>query len=416
MQDLNPIKENPEETETSKKNNIVLFNQNKNENKPYKEIDTPTLNAINDVVQSKPSESQYKTPNVCKEVDTSYSKLEMPVSYQLTNGKCIRLQKSEISNSVLDSEINEEISINEENIRDSTLLELCEESSESEKENKKSINKINDNKSFMNYGKKKVIYPMKFIKRHYNKLLYNTSQEESQKIRETIENKFKSYKKFNLMINPSFKYSHHFNSSPIHKFLPYCKKNDENYKHNLIKYIKQENPFISSGTRSVTGIFAKYVNSNTNEIPYNGDKDYLVNKKKKKIYSTRKIFAVEKNLYPYKLISGQIYVDYNHPIKFKFYFDNDIGFEKSWQNPLITSNGDDDVETDDEVMEMAKQKCKEDLEEGINSWNKSNRLCRNYLLVKKINNIPKSPVFNSHRIINNIPEKLKNEDDSDWNE
>ena len=124
---------------------------------------------------------------------------------------------------------------------------------------------------------------------------------------------------------------------------------------------------------------------------------------------------MEKNLYTYKLINGHIYVDFDHPKKFKFFFDNDIGFDKSWQSPLITANGDDDVETDDEVLGMAEEKCKEDLDEGITSWNKSNRMCRNFLLAKRLIGIPKSPVFNSHRVKNNISEKLKEENNFKFN-
>ena len=406
----NPIEcKNSEDICTSKKNPSQLAKELISTPISFKE-ENSELNTLLAGEKSKPSPSKYKTPCICKQEEISYSKLEMPVSYQLTNGKCIHLQKSQISNSLYESEFNE---INEA-MAEKSLKELCEDTPSEKSERIKKVN-ITENKSFINYGKNNVLYPMKFIKRHYNKLINNASKEQSDKIRKNIENLLKSYQKFNLMINPNYKYTHHFTSSPIHKFLPYCKKNDESYKQNLINYIRKGNPIISNGTRSVSGIYAKYANSNTNEMPYSGDNYFFLFNKRKKIYSTKKIFAVEKNLYSYKLIDGQIYVDFRHPKKFKFFFDNDIGFDKSWQSPLITANGDDDVETDDEVLGMAQEKCREDLDEGITSWNKSNRMCRNFLLAKRLTEIQKSPVFNSHKVKNNISKKLREEDDFIFN-
>ena len=98
-------------------------------------------------------------------------------------------------------------------------------------------------------------------------------------------------------------------------------------------------------------------------------------------------------MYNYYLIDGKNRVDYAHTVKFRFFFDNDIGFNHSWQSPLIVANGDDDVETDDEVLGMAEEKCMDDLVEGINTWNKSARLCRNYVLAKRLNKIVKTPTF-----------------------
>ena len=44
---------------------------------------------------------------------------------------------------------------------------------------------------------------------------------------------------------------------------------------------------------------------------------------------------------------------------------------------------------------MAEEKCMDDLVEGINTWNKSSRLCRNYNLVKRLNKLTNTPTFNS---------------------
>ena len=249
--------------------------------------------------------------------------------------------------------------------------------------------------SLISYARNNYVYPMKFVKHHKKKL----SRDESQETKKGSKNKSKSvnktYKKFNLMVNPSYKYNKKFISSPIHKYLPYCKKDDENYKKNLIKYIRTEAPNLSGGAKSTTGMYAKYIKNNTNEKNKNDDVTFYLLKKKKKIYSTKKIFAVEKDLYNYCLINGKNRVDYSHPKKFRFYFDIDIGFNRTWQSPLIVANGDDDVETDDEVLNMAEEKCMDDLVEGINTWNKSSRLCRNFVLAKKLNRdkIVKTPTF-----------------------
>ena len=102
---------------------------------------------------------------------------------------------------------------------------------------------------------------MKFVKHHQKKLM----KEDSQKIRQNVNNEIKTYKKFNLMINPSYKYNKRYISSPIHKYLPYCKKNDEKYKKNLISYIRSEAPGLNGGAKSVSCIFANYIKNKSNE-------------------------------------------------------------------------------------------------------------------------------------------------------
>ena len=371
---------------TPKKVKVILDSSSSKEAKDFSRL-------INDNFKEgeQRSKSCYKTPYISKNGDISYSKMEMPVSYQLTNGKCVRLRNSqkeyyginledELNKSNLNNIDSNSNSSNTSQIFDSYIL----------KKEKKSLSK--DNNSLADYGKNKCVYPMKFLKHHKKKLL----KEESQKIGQGPENEIKTYKKFNLMINPTYKYNKKYLSSPIHKYLPYCKKNDEQYKKNLISYIRNRIPGIDTGAKSVSCPFAKYAENNSNEKPKDDDIHFFFIKKKKKIYSTKKVFAAEKDLYNYCLIDGKNRVDYKHPKKFRFFFDNDIGFNHSWQSPLIVANGDDDVETDDEVLNMAEEKCMDDLIEGINTWNKSSRLCRNYVLVKKINRIVvNTPTFNS---------------------
>lgn len=346
---------------------------------------------INNIRKEDENKDIYETPiNSKNNEDISYSKIEMPISYQLTNGRCIRLRNSQRSKNIYDN-INS-IKIDSKSSNSSNIIIH---------KNEKSLSKD----SLFSYGKKKYIYPMNFIKHHRKKLM------KEEKIKDYIENEKESYKKYNLMINPSYKYNKKFMSSPIHKYLPYCKKNDEIYKKNLISYIRDES---NSGAKTVSCIYADYVNNNNNFVKEK-DLTFYSLKKKRKIYSTKKFFAVEKNLFSYCLINGKNKVDYNHPNKFMFYFDRDIGFNCSWQSPLIIANGDDDVETDDEVLNMAEEKCMDDLIEGINSWNKSSRLCRNYLLQKKLNyKVVKTPIFHHNNSKEeNIRMRENNNDNND---
>ena len=380
----------------------------------------------------------YKTPYNSKNEDLDYSKMEMPVSYQLTNGKCIRLRNSQQSKSFIETE-NEKLnlyerpqSIHNNNCDISIKLNIESKSDNNEINHDKSIITINNRKliedesksrnSLISYGRNNYIYPMKFIKHHKKKYLKELSQESKRE----SKSERKTYKKFDLMVNPSYKYNKKFISSPIHKYLPYCKKDDEVYKKNLIRYIRDEAPNLLGGAKSVGGIFAKYVKNNENKNKEDENNFYLL-KKQKKIYSTKKIFAVEKNLYNYSLIDGKNRVDYSHPRKFNFYFDRDIGFNQSWQSPLIIANGDDDVETDDEVLGMAEEKCMDDLVEGINTWHKSSRLCRNFVIANRLNKIVKTPTFikveknkicgvNGNQIHHNMLEgKNKMEEQTDFN-
>ncbi len=348
----------------------------------------------------------YKTPYNSKNEEFDYSKMEMPVSYQLTNGKCIRLRNSQYSKSLYECE-NEKLNLYEQsrNIANNNYkdmeLNLNVESKSSDyannidsamitiKNGKINVDESKSKNSLWNYGKSNYIYPMKFIKHHKKKI----NRELSQGANHGSQSERKTYKKFDLMVNPSYKYNKKFIASPIHKFLPYCKKDDEIYKKKLINYIRTEAPNLIGGAKSTGGIFAKYIKHNEIEKNKGDDNSFYILKKKKKIYSTKKIFAVEKNLYNYTLIDGKNKVDYAHPRKFRFYFDRDIGFNQSWQSPLIVANGDDDVETDDEVLGMAEEKCMDDLVEGINTWNKSSRLCRNFLIAKRLNKIVKTPTF-----------------------
>lgn len=232
------------------------------------------------------------------------------------------------------------------------------------------MKKKNESTSLKNYGRNKKIYEFKFIKRHYKKLKedkLNTDKES------------KSFINFNLSKNEFL----FIGKSPIHNLLPYNKKNDESYKKNLYSYIKYKSN--NTKNHSQNDIIGNNYQFNIkNENPPTKENLYFILKNKKKIYSQKKKFYVIKDIYPYQLINGKHKIDFEHPKKFKFYFDNDIGFSKEWQNNLIIASGDDDVETDDEILELAKEKCDEDLADGINDYIRNKYKVKNERLKKKL--------------------------------
>ena len=116
----------------SKINNIVIRKEEKDENKDI-----------------------YETPfNSKNNEDISYSKIEMPISYQLTNGRCIRLRNSQRSKNIYDniSSIKIESKSSNSSIMDNNIIIHKNEKT-------KSLSKD----SLFSYGKKKYIYPMNFI-------------------------------------------------------------------------------------------------------------------------------------------------------------------------------------------------------------------------------------------------------------
>lgn len=175
-------------------------------------------------------------------------------------------------------------------------------------------------------------------------------------------------------------------SSPIHKYLPYCYKNDEKYKMKLFKFIK-DGKFENS--RSLGGKYFCYLN---NELKFNkniikkdsfiNDNDYFINRKIKKIYSSKKFYTSEKIFYKTKIVNGETINDNNNKIKFEIFFDRDIGFIKKWQKNLKETDMDDDVESDNETLVYAYNKVYEDIEEGIENFTRNRFKLRNVKYLK----------------------------------
>ena len=82
--------------------------------------------------------------------------------------------------------------------------------------------------------------------------------------------------------------------------------------------------------------------------------EYFLLKKKKGVYSSCKSLILEINL-----------KNKNKEKDFPLYRDQDIGIYEYWQVPLIESKIDEDNDSDEEQINLAKKVCNLDLSEGI---------------------------------------------------
>jgi hypothetical protein len=203
--------------------------------------------------------------------------------------------------------------------------------------------------------------PRNFVKR--NKKYYNNNNKDK-----TIE--IKSYNDYGLIENKKIL------NTPINKYLPYYKINDENYKAKIFQFYKNDS---FSHSRSLNSKFYDYNNNigtffNNNDILNPNFNKNFDSKKKRKLISNRKIYKGYKPFYFTKICDGENIEIYKNPIYFPYYYDNDIGFDLNWQKEITETELDDDVETDDEVIYYSEKKIRRDLKEGIEKY-KENYLC-----------------------------------------
>ena len=90
------------------------------------------------------------------------------------------------------------------------------------------------------------------------------------------------------------------------------------------------------------------------EDSLNQKNDFFLLKKKKSIYSNTKVMKLEIN-----------FKNKNKEKNFPLYKDQDIGVYEYWQIPLIESKIDEDNDSDDEQINLARKVCELDLLEGI---------------------------------------------------
>jgi hypothetical protein len=123
-----------------------LISEDDNESTPQK-IESRIDSKINNLRKEEKDENKdiYKTPfNSKNNEDISYSKIEMPISYQLTNGRCIRLRNSQRSKNLYNNLSS--IKIDSKSSNSSIMDNIINKN-----ENIKSLSKD----SLFSYGKKK---------------------------------------------------------------------------------------------------------------------------------------------------------------------------------------------------------------------------------------------------------------------
>ena len=132
--------------------------------------------------------------------------------------------------------------------------------------------------------------------------------------------------------------------------VPLNKMNDEKYKllkmHNLKK---KSLPEYKSCIK-----FEDYYKSFENSLDKRNE--YFLLKQKKGVYSSTKDMILEINLKN---------KNKDREKSFPLYKDQDIGVYEYWQVPLIESKIDEDNDSDDEQIKLAKKVCQMDLWEGI---------------------------------------------------
>lgn len=144
-----------------------------------------------------------------------------------------------------------------------------------------------------------------------------------------------------------------------HKYLPRKYKDNEEYKSWLYKYLKCETE--KNYSYQINGIKTKNISpkKELSQIP-----------RRKKVYSVKK-----------KNINKIIFFDNNEEKEFNLYKDANIGIDKKWQLNSLYKNFDNDVETDDEQIDNAKNKMLHDLKIGIVRWSQNKNNCYNYKLM-----------------------------------
>ena len=143
-----------------------------------------------------------------------------------------------------------------------------------------------------------------------------------------------------------------------HIYLPKKYKDDEVYKSRLYKYLKYET---EKYRPLLNGIKTKKISpkNHLSKIP-----------KQKKLLSVRK-----------KDNNKIIFFDKSNERAFNLYKDEHIGIGKKWQISSLYKAFDNDVESDDEQIEIGKEKMLKDLKIGIVKWSQNKNSCFNYKML-----------------------------------
>ena len=130
--------------------------------------------------------------------------------------------------------------------------------------------------------------------------------------------------------------------------VPLNKMNDEKYKLLKMHHLKKKSlPEYKSCTK-----FEDYYKPFEKSLERKNE--FYLLKRKKPIYSNNKSMVLEFSL-----------KNKNKEINFPLYKDQEIGIYEYWQVPLIESKVDEDIDSDEEQINLAKKVCHLDLQEGI---------------------------------------------------
>ena len=133
-----------------------------------------------------------------------------------------------------------------------------------------------------------------------------------------------------------------------HMVVPISRKDDEAFKLLTMKNIKKKSLPVYKSAKKIEDIEARKELDSAIE--------YSIVKKKAITHS------VKKNLY----IIHRLYDEEDKEYKFPLFKDADIGINQYWQNHLVESNEDEDIDTDEEVLESAVSCTLSELEEALN--------------------------------------------------
>lgn len=150
-----------------------------------------------------------------------------------------------------------------------------------------------------------------------------------------------------------------------HEKIPHMMRNNENFKTILCRKLLKHPRFKTNKT------FTKQDFISLEEDEYLL-KDLNSLNKRRKVSSVKVLYIGH-----FELETPQ-----NKKAYFDFYRDDDIGIQEDWQEFIIESNIDEDVETDEEILEKLNQVVYDDLIQGINelknSKNSPDELLHNY--------------------------------------
>ena len=133
-----------------------------------------------------------------------------------------------------------------------------------------------------------------------------------------------------------------------HMVVPINRKDDEAFKLLTMKNIKKKSLPVYKSAKKIEDIEARKELDSAIE--------YSIVKKKAITHS------VKKNLY----IIHRLYDEEDNEYKFPLFKDAEIGINQYWQNHLVESNEDEDIDTDEEVLESAVSCTLSELEEALN--------------------------------------------------